>query len=46
MGTVVVGILVLGVAAFALCTLIRDKKNGKCCSGSCGSCKGCGRPGE
>lgn len=46
MGTLIVGILVLGVAALALRTLIRDKKNGKSCGGSCASCKGCGRVGK
>lgn len=42
MGTVIVGLIVLGCAAFAVRSIVKDKKKGKAsCSGDCGRCKGC-----
>lgn len=41
MGTVVVGAIVLGIAGLAIRSLVKDKKNGKSCSGNCGGCKHC-----
>lgn len=41
MGTLAVGILVIGVVALIISNMIKDKKNGK--SIQCGSdCKNCG----
>ena len=42
MGTVVVGIIVAGVVALAVRSMVRDKKNGKSiqCGGDCKNC-GC-----
>ncbi|WP_342755774.1 FeoB-associated Cys-rich membrane protein [Kineothrix sedimenti] len=41
MGTIIVGAIVLGLAAIAIGSMIRDKKNGK--SIQCGAdCKHCG----
>ena len=42
MGTVVVGIIVAGVVALAVRSMVRDKKNGKSlqCGGDCGKCGG------
>ena len=42
MGTVVVGIIVAGVVALAVRSMVRDKKNGKTiqCGGDCKHCGG------
>ena len=42
MGTVVVGIIVAGVVALAVRSMVRDKKNGKSilCGGDCKNCGG------
>lgn len=42
MGTVVVGIIVAGVVALAVRSMVRDKKNGKSiqCGGDCKNCSG------
>ena len=42
MGTVVVGIIVAGVVALAVRSMVRDKKNGKSiqCGGDCKNCDG------
>jgi hypothetical protein len=40
MGTVVVLAVVVGIVALAVYSMIRDKKNGKSCSGNCGKCGG------
>ena len=42
MGTVVVGIIVAGVVALAVRSMVRDKKNGKSiqCGGDCKKCGG------
>ena len=42
MGTVVVGIIVAGVVALAVRSMVRDKKNGKSiqCDGDCKNCGG------
>ena len=42
MGTVVVGIIVAGVVALAVRSMVRDKKNGKSiqCGGDCKHCGG------
>lgn len=42
MATLLVGILVCGVVALAIRSMIRDKKNGKSlqCGGDCSKCKG------
>lgn len=42
MGTVIVGIVVLGIAALAVRSMIRDKKAGKSlqCGGDCKNCRG------
>lgn len=42
MGTVVVGIIVAGVVALAVRSMVRDKKNGKYiqCGGDCKNCGG------
>ena len=42
MGTVVVGIIVAGVVALAVRSMVRDKKNGKSiqCGGVCKNCGG------
>ncbi len=41
--TAIVALLVVGMAAFAVRTLVKDKREGKsCCSGSCGcDCAAC-----
>lgn len=41
MGTVIVAAAVIAAAGIAVYTIRKDKKNGKGCSGNCGSCKGC-----
>ena len=43
MGTFIVGILVVGIAALAVRSMRRDKKKGNACGGSCASCQGCGK---
>ncbi|MBD5501653.1 MAG: FeoB-associated Cys-rich membrane protein [Lachnospiraceae bacterium] len=42
MGTIVVGLIVLGITALAVRSMIRDKKAGKSlqCGGDCSHCKG------
>ena len=42
MGTVVVGIIVAGVVALAVRSMVRDKKKGKSiqCGGDCKNCGG------
>lgn len=42
MGTIVVGLIVLGIMALAVRSMIRDKKTGKSlqCGGDCSHCKG------
>ncbi|HBA70105.1 MAG TPA: FeoB-associated Cys-rich membrane protein [Lachnospiraceae bacterium] len=42
MGTLIVGLIVLGAVALAVKSMIRDKKNGKSvqCGGDCGHCGG------
>lgn len=45
MGTVIVGAIVLGIAALIIRGMIRDKRNGKSiqCGGNCNHCCGhCG----
>lgn len=40
---IVTGILILGVAAYAVWAvrkICRDRKNGSCCGGSCSGCVG------
>ena len=43
MGTVLVGVLLLGILAWIVKGMIRDKKNGISlqCGGSCKNCGGC-----
>ena len=42
MGTVLVGAIVLACVALAICSLRKDKKNGKSsCGGDCAHCRGC-----
>lgn len=43
MGTFIVGLLVLLIAANAVRCIWKDKKSGKSCSGGggCGGCSGC-----
>ncbi|MCI8296456.1 MAG: FeoB-associated Cys-rich membrane protein [Lachnospiraceae bacterium] len=36
MGTIVIGLLILGIVFLAARSLWRDKKAGKCCGCSCG----------
>lgn len=40
MGTIIVGIVIAGIAALVIRTMVRDWKNGKSChcSGNCSSC--------
>lgn len=42
MGTVIVGLVVLGIAALAVRSMVRDKKAGKSlqCGGDCSHCHG------
>ncbi len=42
MGTLIVGLIVLGAAAMAVRSMIKDKKNGKSiqCGGDCRQCRG------
>ena len=42
MGTLVVGVIVFGIAALIVRSMIRDRKNGKSiqCGGDCGHCGG------
>ena len=40
MGTVVVLVVVVGVAGFAVHSIRKDKQNGKGCNGNCSSCGG------
>ena len=43
MGTLIVGLLIIGAVALAIRSMARDKKNGKSmhCGGECGRCGGC-----
>lgn len=43
MGTFVVGMIVLGVVALAIVSMVKDKKAGKSlqCGGDCSKCRGC-----
>lgn len=41
MGTIIVGAVVVVVAALAARSIYRDKKSGKACSGCSGGCAGC-----
>lgn len=43
MGTLLVGMLLVGVTVLIIRKMILDKKNGKSChcSGDCGRCGGC-----
>ena len=46
MGTIIVGAVLVAVVALVVCSMIRDKKNGKSlqCGGDCSHCCGhCGR---
>lgn len=46
MGTIVVGLIVAGMIALVVRSMVRDKKNGKSiqCGGECSHCGGhCGR---
>ena len=40
-GNLIMGGIVLVIAALAARSLYKDKKNGKGCSGNCGHCNGC-----
>lgn len=42
MGTLVVSVIVGGIVALAIRSMVRDKKNGKSlqCGGDCNHCKG------
>lgn len=40
MGTIVVGLSILVAAGIAAYKIYHDKKNGKCCGGSCSGCHG------
>lgn len=42
MGTFIVGMVVLAIAAGAAISIYKDKKAGKC-SGGCGGCSGCAK---
>lgn len=41
--TIIVGVIVLGVLALALRSVIKNSKNGACssCGGNCSCCNGC-----
>ncbi|HIX59504.1 MAG TPA: FeoB-associated Cys-rich membrane protein [Candidatus Blautia gallistercoris] len=42
MGTIIVGALVVAAVALAICSIRRDKKNGRAsCGGNCGACGMC-----
>lgn len=41
LATILIGLLVFGLAALAVQSLWKDKKQGKSCGG-CGGCSGCG----
>ena len=43
MGTVIVGIILAGIAALSIRSMVRDKKRGKSlqCGGDCSKCRGC-----
>ena len=42
MGTLIVGLLIIGAVALAIRSMARDKKNGKSnCGGDCSHCRGC-----
>ena len=44
MGTIAVGLVVLGIALAIVIKLVRDKRKGKCCGcDSGGGCPRCGR---
>lgn len=42
MGTIIVGAILLLVVALVICSMVRDKKNGKSlqCGGDCSHCGG------
>lgn len=43
MGTIVVGAVLIIIVALIICSMIKDKRNGKSlqCGGDCSRCKGC-----
>jgi hypothetical protein len=41
LGTLAIGLLVLGIVAAIVCKLVRDKKKGKHLGCDCGSCGAC-----
>ncbi len=40
-GTVIVSLILIGVVALAIRSIVRQKKSAKACGGCCGSCVGC-----
>ncbi len=41
MGTIIVGAVLAVIVGLVIRGMVLDKKNGRSCGGSCGSCKGC-----
>ncbi|MDE6626990.1 MAG: FeoB-associated Cys-rich membrane protein [Lachnospiraceae bacterium] len=43
MGTVIVGVVLAGIVALSIRSMIRDKRSGKSlqCGGDCSKCRGC-----
>ncbi|MCM1500151.1 MAG: FeoB-associated Cys-rich membrane protein [Clostridium sp.] len=43
MGTVIVAVVLAGIVALSIRSMIRDKKSGKSlqCGGDCSKCRGC-----
>lgn len=42
MGTFVIGIILVGIVALIIRSMIKDKKSGKSqCGGDCSHCRGC-----
>jgi len=39
-GTIIVGVVLLGIVGLVIRKLIKDKKNGKACGCDCGNCSG------
>lgn len=48
LGSIIVMILLMGMAALALRSIWKEKKAGGCggCGGNCGNCPGCATPNQ
>ncbi|MCI8281148.1 MAG: FeoB-associated Cys-rich membrane protein [Lachnospiraceae bacterium] len=46
MGTMIIGVILVVVIGLVIRSMVLDRKNGRACSGSCASCKGCSHSGS